>query len=738
MIAPRQSRSRFASPSSLPFPHRLQGRGSRLSLLAACAVAAMAAAAPSDAAGQATPASRGGGALGDEVLVVGSVVERALAEAPYAASVVGAEALRAGGPLVNLSEAMARVPGLVVANRWNYAQDLQISSRGFGARAGFGVRGLRLYSDGIPASGPDGQGQVSHFDLAGAARVEVLRGPFSVLYGNSSGGVVSVVSAPVRATRVEGGLDAGSFGLRQLRVQGESPLGGGLSLRLGAQALSVTGFRPQSEAERKLANLRLAWQDGDDSVVAVANVLDQPADDPLGLDRAQFERDPLSVASVARQFDTRKTTRQSQFGSRWQRRFADGALREASLAGYAGRRQVTQFLAIAPGTQANPRHGGGVIDFERSYQGVEARLRWAWEHVDLTAGVALDRQRDDRQGYENFVGTGASQQLGVRGALRRDEVNRAGSDDAYVQLEWAAAKDWVLSGGLRGGRVSLSAQDRYLVNGDDGGARRFDYANPVLGLRWQVAPGLNLHAALARGFESPTLGELAYRRDGTGGFNIDLKPQRSRQAELGAKWRAAALAVDATLFEVRVADEIGVATNASGRSSFQNVGATLRKGAELSARWRPSGALGATLAATWLDATYRDAFLVCAGLPCTAPTAPVTPGNRIAGTSKGSVFAELSWRTPGFGELALELRQQGNVMVNDRNSEAAPGHALAGLRWLHRLQVAGGWQAELLVRVDNVADVRYAGSVIVNDANGRFYETGAPRAWLVALRVGGW
>jgi iron complex outermembrane receptor protein len=262
----------------------------------------------------------------------------------------------------------------------------------------------------------------------------------------------------------------------------------------------------------------------------------------------------------------------------------------------------------------------------------------------------------------------------------------------------------------------------------------------VLGLRYQLAPGLNLHAALSRGFESPTLGELAYRRDGSGGFNTELLAQKSRQVEVGVKWRgggAQGIAVDATLFEVRVADEIGVATNAGGRSAFQNVGATLRKGAELAARWRPVPALGFTLAATALDATYRDNFRVCAGIPCNAPTVPVPAGNRIAGTSKGSVFAEAAWRTPGFGELALEVRQQGNIVVNDRNSEAAAGVTLAGLRWQYRLAVGAGWQAELLVRVDNLGDKRYAGSVIVNDANGRFYETGAPRAWLVALRLGG-
>ena len=132
------------------------------------------------------------------VVVSGSVAERRLDEAPYAASVIDADTLRGAGPMINLSEALNRVPGLTANNRQNYAQDLQLSSRGFGARAPFGVRGLRLYTDGIPATMPDGQGQVTHFDLASAARVEVLRGPFSALYGNSSGGVIALVSAPVR------------------------------------------------------------------------------------------------------------------------------------------------------------------------------------------------------------------------------------------------------------------------------------------------------------------------------------------------------------------------------------------------------------------------------------------------------------------------------------------------------------------------------------------------------------
>jgi len=184
----------------------------------------------------------------ETVIVSGSGVERRAFDTPFSVSVVGAEELRAGGLMVNLSETMARVPGLTVNLRNNYAQDLQISSRGFGARSSFGVRGIRLYTDGIPASGPDGQGQVSHFDLAGAQRIEVLRGPFSALYGNSSGGVISLVSAAPRERAFEIGVDAGSDAVRQVRVQVEAPLGDGWDIRAQGSKFETDGPREHSAA----------------------------------------------------------------------------------------------------------------------------------------------------------------------------------------------------------------------------------------------------------------------------------------------------------------------------------------------------------------------------------------------------------------------------------------------------------------------------------------------------------
>ncbi len=674
----------------------------------------------------------------EPVVVTGSVSARALADAPAALSVVDDEALRASGPMVNLSEALGRVPGLVVANRSNYAQDLQISSRGFGARAGFGVRGLRLYTDGIPATMPDGQGQVTHFDLAGTSRIEVLRGPFSVLYGNSSGGVIAAFSAAPTVRRAGIDVDAGSFGLRQARAHVEAPLGDGWDLRASVSDFEIDGFRPHAQAQRTLGNLRLGWHDAADRVLLLASDITQTAQDPLGLTRAQLDADPDQTTSQATTFDTRKTARQSQFGARWEHRFdAAGPLTDSALTGSFGSRGVTQWQAIAPATQANPQHGGGVVDFDRGYDGVDARLTWRWGGIELVTGVALEAQRDERRGYENFIGSGTTQLLGVTGVQRRDESNQVRTRDAYAQAELPLSEALSTTLGLRSGRVDFTAADHYLSNGDDSGALRFDYTNPVAGLRWKVQPGLTLHASAARGFESPTLNELAYRPDGQAGFNDALQPQTSRQLEVGARWATGGVQTDATLFHIDTAREIGVQTNSGGRSTFQNVGRTRRNGAELDLQWKFAVGLNGQLALTWLDARYADGFLTCTAVPCTTPSVAVPAGNRIAGTFARSAFSALEWQ-PWAAQptrVALEWRAQSRTAVNDVNSDFAAGVGVLSARATHHWLLGdGGQRLELLVRVDNLGNRRYVGSVIVNDANGRVFEPAPPRNALLSLR----
>jgi iron complex outermembrane receptor protein len=714
-------------------PHRTRHRRPARSGIAAFAFSALAQA----AAAQTAPV--------ETIVISGSGAEQRAFDTPYAVDVVDAQELRSAGPMVNLSEALQRVPGLVVNMRNNYAQDLQISSRGFGARASFGVRGMRLYSDGIPAAGPDGQGQVSHFDIAGASRIEVLRGPFSALYGNGSGGVISLVTRAPQERRFEFDADAGSAGLRQLRVGVEAPLTGGFNLRASLSGFQVDGFRPQSSARRTLGNLRLGYDGAADHVVVVLNAIDQPADDPLGLTRAQFDADPDQTTGVAlpqdapgqpNRYNTRKNTTQSQAGVQWRHDFDDaGALQRSAVAVYGGRRSVTQWQSIPVSTQnASPNQPGGVIDFDRRYAGVDARLFFDWEHARLVTGASLDRQQEDRRGNENFIGSGADQLLGVTGALRRDEDNLARSRDVYAQGEIDLPANLSLSAGLRHGVLKIASNDHFLSNGDDSGALDYSYTNPVAALRWQAASDWNLYLSSGRGYESPTLNEMAYRPDGRSGFNTDLRAQRSHQWELGSKWRdrALGLALDVALFRADTSDEIGVQTNTGGRSTYQNVGRTSRHGAEVDLRWQITPHWRTQVTASVLDATYRDGFFTCAGAGCAAANVRVPAGNRIAGTLPRSGFAELVW-SPGATEFGIEAHGQGRQPVNDLNSDFAGGYGLLALRAAWRVPLGGG-RLELLARVDNVADRRVAGSVIVNEGNQRFFEPNAGRNFLLSAR----
>ncbi|HWI81637.1 TonB-dependent receptor [Ramlibacter sp.] len=685
-------------------------------------------------------AGAAGAALGQvlpQVTVTATRTEASPFDVPASVDVIDGERLRAAGrPEINLSESVGLVPGVIARDRQNYAQDLQLSIRGFGARSSFGVRGVRLYVDGIPATMPDGQGQLSHIDLASAERIELLRGPFSVLYGNSSGGVLQVFTeAGAGPGTVTPSLAVGSDGLVRpgIRASGAAQ---GLRYAVSANRFSSDGWREHSAARRNLGNARLdvTPREGSDWTV-VANALDLRADDPLGLTRARFESAPRSVDASAVAFDTRKTVRQDQLGVVHQQQLAGG--NRLRLMVYAGQRATTQFQAIPAGPQANALHPGGVIGLERRYAGTD--LRWtarstvARAPFELVAGVSYDTLTEQRRGWQNFVGS----TLGVAGALRRDEENRVWNLDPYLQGVWQFQPRWTLTAGVRHGSVRFSSADRYRAgpNGDDSGGVRYRATLPVAGLMFAWSPQVHLHAAWGRGFETPTFNELAYRPDGTAGLNFGLRPSRSRNLELGVKGRSPLAGPwrsqwSAALFQVATQDEIVTRTSSGGRSSFQNAGATRRRGLELAWSAATDAGWQVQLAQTWLDARYREAFTSCSGAPC-APLA-VPAGNRIPGTARAVTAAELGWQPARGWRAGLELRRSGAVYVNDANSEAAPAFTMVAVHTGYVFE-RRGWTLSAAGRIDNLLDRRAAGSVIVNEGNGRFFEPAPGRGWVLKL-----
>jgi iron complex outermembrane recepter protein len=643
----------------------------------------------------------------------------------------------AGRPEINLSESLGLVPGVMARDRQNHAQDLQLSLRGFGARSTFGVRGVRLYVDGIPATMPDGQGQLSHIDLASAGRIELLRGPFSVLYGNSSGGVLQVFTEPGEGPpTVTSSLALGSDGLVRpgLRVSGSTPVMGYV---VSANRFSTDGFRDHSSAARDLANARLDFKRGEGEWKVVANTLELRADDPLGLSRVQFESAPRSVDPSATLFDTRKTVRQDQLGVIHEQRIADGD--RLRLMVHGGARETQQFQAIPVAAQLSPLHPGGVIGLDRAYAGTD--LRWtshsrlAGAPLEVVAGLSYDRMQEHRQGWQNFIGS----TLGVQGALRRDEDNLVSNLDPYLQGVWKFAPRWTLTAGVRRSDVRFSSADRYIVgpNGDDSGSVRYGATLPVAGLMYAWSPRLHGYAALGRGFETPTFNELAYRPSGAPGLNFALRPSRSDNIEIGIKgrtvegrpWREE---WSAALFQTSTREEIVTQTNSGGRSTFQNAGATRRRGVEFEWSATLAPAWKFQLSQTWLDARYRDAFATCLATPCTVPTLQVTAGNRIPGTAQSVSAAEIAWQPLRGWRAGTELRRSSSVYVNDTNSEAAPSFTTVAVHAGYAFDLKA-WTLAATARIDNLLDRRYAGSVIVNEGNGRFYEPAPGRSYLLKL-----
>jgi iron complex outermembrane receptor protein len=483
---------------------------------------------------------------------------------------------------------------------------------------------------------------------------------------------------------------------------------------LDASRYTTDGYREHSAATREQFNGKWTWiASASTRLDTVVNILDQPkALDPLGLTRAQWEDNPRQAPAIAFTQDARKTVRQQQAGTVLEHRFDPDTTLNARV--YVGKRDLDNALSVPPAAQAPPTSSGGIVSFEREYLGANLQIArtlrlGANVSARLLAGLDYDRMDEDRQGYLNVAGE--------RGALKRDEDNRVDNTDALLQATIDFGERWSAIAGVRSSRVKFRTEDHFIVPGnpDDSGTLSYRATNPVAGVTWHADRDLNVYANVGRGFETPTFTELAYRNGATG-LNTDLKASKSRHVELGAKWRAgAAHSLDVAFYDIRTEDEIVVDTNVGGRSTFKNAGRTTRRGGELSYRGRWTPELSALLSLAALNARFDN-------------------GNHLPGTPERSAFAELVYAPralPGF-HAAVEGVYVGRLYVNDANEDFAPPAAVVNLRAGYTWRF-GAIEVEPLVRIDNVADKRYAGSVIVNEANRRFFEPAPERNWLVAV-----
>ncbi len=692
------------------------------------------------------------GALADTaelsaIVVTATRVAESSVDLPVSVDRVDRRAIADGQLQVNLSESLITVPGVSVQSRQNYAQDLQLSVRGFGARSSFGVRGIRLYSDGIPGTMPDGQGQFSQFDLGSADHIEVLRGPFSALYGNSSGGVIAIFTEDAKpGYLLDGKAEYGTFNTQRyaLKTEGDDRV---VNYVVDAAHFQTDGYRFHSDAERDNFNSKLRIATGEASTLTfVANVVETPSvQDPLGLTRAQLAADPRQAGTGAVRFNTRKSLEQEQVGAVYDGKLSANDDLSAML--YTGHRATTQFQAIPQATQQNaPLYPGGVIDLDRAYWGVDAHVTDARDvagPLQVVAGINYDDLAEARKGYLNYVGS----RLGVAGAVRRDQANHVYDFDQYLQAQWDPHARWRVIAGVRNNLVEVSSHGHIPVLDGADSSVRFSAVNPVGGVTFRASSAVNLYGSYGKGFETPTLNDLAYRSvDGSlAGLNFGLKPARSDNYEAGVKAGSDHVRANLAAFYIKTVDELAVLQNSGGRTVSQNIGETNRRGMELAVDANWTGGFSGRLAYTYIRAVVGQAYATCIAAPCNPLAHPggplpanyktVNAGSHLPAVPMNSLYAGLTWSYAPLGFSAtLETQGRARIYVDDRNSDAAAGFWVANLRAGFE-QETRHWRFTEFARLDNLADRAYVGSVIVNETNSRFFEPAPGRTAYIMVNA---
>ncbi|MBT2989009.1 MAG: TonB-dependent receptor [Candidatus Thiodiazotropha sp. (ex Ctena orbiculata)] len=639
----------------------------------------------------------------DDISVTATRVEKTLETVPAAVGIVQQEEVQFAEPQLGLDESLSKVPGIFMQNRYNFAQDLRVSIRGFGARSAFGIRGIKVIVDGIPETLPDGQANVDSIDIGSIGNMQVIRGPVSALYGNASGGALLIESEEppetpfisLRPTFGEDGLQK-----HQLKFGGKADR---FDYLLNLSNLTYDGYREQSGTELSALNSKFGFDlDGGARFSTVLNYTDSPkADDPGGLTEALVDEDPTQAWSRNLSLDSGEKLEQTRLGFVYDRPLGDSG--ELRVRNYYVSRDLANRLPIGA-------TGHGIL-LDRFAVGGGAQYTHTAPlsgHANrLTLGVDLDRQEDERKRFLL-----AGEELGTKIQDQDEQVDSIG---LYIQNEYSFSERVELTLGGRYDRLDFDVEDNFLSNGDDSGDVSFSRFSPSLGLRFTPRPGLNLYANISRSFESPTAVEL---RDPDGaGFNQELDPQVATNYEIGVKGRLGSKArYDLALFTMDVSDEL-VPFEIDDIEFYENAGESRRNGLEAQLVFEPVEHLIATLAYTYSDFEF-DEFIDDSGNDFSGKTIPGVPENLLS--------ADFTYTHPNgvYGQFTALYVDE--IYANNANTVTNDAYTVADLR-LGYTRFFGPWELSPFIGVNNMFDKEYNGNVRINAFGGRYFEPAPDR-----------
>ena len=643
------------------------------------------------------PAADDGVATLAPVIVTAPRLPSALDQIPAGVAVVEKDDIQLGQPTVSLDEALTRVPGVFVQNRYNFAQDTRIAIRGFGARSAFGVRGIQIYADGIPLTLPDGQSQIDIIDPSSIERIEVMRGPISALYGNASGGVINITTEEgPDEPFIEARTLNGEFGLWKTLVKG-----GGQSDRtnyfFNLSRLTIDGYRDHSEAESWTLNgkFRRDLNDSSDLTLLVNSVYSPELKDPGGLDREQVAADPSQAAPLNLKYYTGEEVLDGRLGLVFRHTLSSDQNLEA--AGYYSQRQLDNAIPFR------------FIELDREVFGGRLQYDISSELFGLTqqlfAGVDVQHAADDRLNFDNIDGSPGDDLL----LSQDEEVNNVG---LFLQERLDLTDQWSLIAGGRYDYVRFEVDDRLLIDGDDTGKKTFDEATGRFGVIFTPRPDFHFYANIAQSFETPTTTELVNRPEGGGGINPEIEPQTAVNYEIGMKRAGGGgLGCEAALFTMQLDDELIAFRDSTDRVFYRNAGESRRTGAELSLSLELAKGFVARFAYTYLDAEFtayqKDGIDLA--------------GNEVPGLTDHQLFGELMFRHPYGFYAGVDALVVGDFYVDDENTEKNDNSTVANFRtgWEKAI---GDWLVAPFFGVQNFLDENYNNNVRINARGGRYFE----------------
>lgn len=611
------------------------------------------------------------------------------------------------------------IPGLQVDSRSNYAQDTRVSFRGFGSRSAFGIRGIKLYEDGVPLSMPDGQGQLSSILLDRVETISAVKGPLAILYGAGAGGVIFIESNSIAESHASISAVVGEDGFRKKAV--DLAL---VSEKLWGQIyyadIENQGVRAHSFAEREKWSIAggMALFNQINFTFKHQVSKDPLLQDPLGLTPQEWREDPWQISSAADRMNTRKAIDNELTSMSADADFGSVTLRGAL---WRGERQVTQYLAIE---STDVARNGGVVFFDRDFHGANIALSHELKFLDYvwinTLGAEWSWMEDDRKGFVN--------NRGVMGDLRRDEMNQVRAAEIYGVSQFYITPKLQIYGGLRASDMQYEVKDFYIVTGSDGrllnpddsGKKSFDFMGFAFGVKAALTQEWQMGLGFGRGHEAPTFSEMAYSNNNQG-FNFGLNQATSDQWQWDLAYKVDDYDISLSVFHIESQDELVVDSSTGGRTTYRNAGETQRRGAELAATWRPSPKLSITGASGYIDAFLDNAH---------------GDERRMPGVAAVQQHVELRYWP--FGDqifyTTLAGHHRSKVFISDDNAISAPSY----VRWDAGVggEISmGESHLNWWLKLRNLTDESYVGSVIVNQSNGRSFEPAPPKQIMMGVEL---